>query len=815
MKKQLFVLIAVIIFNQICSAGQLRTYSRTGKVIDYRGEPVPGAEVVYYHYDSNFANITPLASKLCDICYTSSDGTFSFDVNKERCVSLIVVCKSGYALGWAGLNLQSELSPTIRLSKPSILKGRVVDEKGNPVANADVRVYLRSGMMSKLEDITFDLPDHENWYSRKTDSEGQFLFDNVPESSYAIFQVKAPGKASICIERDDKSYTEYFAAGRDDIRIVLPSEARIRGKVIDESTGLAIPGIQIKAEYCNKDSFLYPEKVVQTDSNGVFEFTQLESYKYQLSIKDDKEGYGYITVDVKSGQTNDNVKIIYKKGLPFSVKVFNPDDEKGIQNASVTISQRDEESGHDIFSQIMTTDTNGIAKFMIPPGESNIEVTKLDYGATLVDQYDLKINTDLENKIEVSLPHSSYYYSGQAIDEQGSPLEGTEIIQEQFGPRMVTNTDGCFDSSNEHVFITRLPSKIKIFARHESTGLATFTQLNDPNRTGHLSGKVILKPAYTITGTVLDPNGQAIPAAYVQLVEGQSCTIIAEVATDSNGQYTIRSVPYSQDDLNYFVVGCAHGYNYEVGGQIPFADDVTIPIVMQPIELLPADKAISGIVVDANEQPVSGTKIWINGPDLLSNYHRPPYIRLLSDKQGRFYFKGVSEEPLDIIADPLTEQQKYGKIFARGGDTDIKIVLGQTLYYSRSLIGKKLPDIKKFGIDSFEDNKKVLICFFDIEQRPSRNCILELNKKVQELSEKSIEIVIIQTANIEQSELNEWVKENELKLPVILFQGEWDKVRTEWGIEALPWIICTDKEHNVIAEGLSMDELELKIGGKQ
>jgi RNA polymerase sigma-70 factor (ECF subfamily) len=50
------------------------------------------------------------------------------------------------------------------------------------------------------------------------------------------------------------------------------------------------------------------------------------------------------------------------------------------------------------------------------------------------------------------------------------------------------------------------------------------------------------------------------------------------------------------------------------------------------------------------------------------------------------------------------------------------------------VIGKELPDLSEFNIDLNPGtirNKMLLICFFDMNQRPSRNEILSLNKKAQ------------------------------------------------------------------------------------
>ena len=38
-----------------------------------------------------------------------------------------------------------------------------------------------------------------------------------------------------------------------------------------------------------------------------------------------------------------------------------------------------------------------------------------------------------------------------------------------------------------------------------------------------------------------------------------------------------------------------------------------------------------------------------------------------------------------------------------------------------------------------------------------------------------------------------------------------DKTRFTWGVKALPWLILTDKQHTVRAEGFNINELDDKI----
>jgi hypothetical protein len=44
-----------------------------------------------------------------------------------------------------------------------------------------------------------------------------------------------------------------------------------------------------------------------------------------------------------------------------------------------------------------------------------------------------------------------------------------------------------------------------------------------------------------------------------------------------------------------------------------------------------------------------------------------------------------------------------------------------------------------------------------------------------------------------------------------MVQGDAEKAHLNWGIKSLPWLILTNKEHCVTAEGFSLTELEEKI----
>jgi hypothetical protein len=125
-----------------------------------------------------------------------------------------------------------------------------------------------------------------------------------------------------------------------------------------------------------------------------------------------------------------------------------------------------------------------------------------------------------------------------------------------------------------------------------------------------------------------------------------------------------------------------------------------------------------------------------------------------------------------------------------------------------------LQSFSNINIDfDFEQSKDkmLLVCFFDMQQRPSRNCIMQLSKRAQELKSKDIVIVVVQASKIEKDTLNEWIKVQGISFPVGMIEGDSDKVRFAWGVKSLPWLILTDRNHIVTAEGFSLNELEEKI----
>ena len=130
------------------------------------------------------------------------------------------------------------------------------------------------------------------------------------------------------------------------------------------------------------------------------------------------------------------------------------------------------------------------------------------------------------------------------------------------------------------------------------------------------------------------------------------------------------------------------------------------------------------------------------------------------------------------------------------------------------LAGRPLPGFDGIKIDLTADqtkDKMILVCFFDMNQRPSRHCLTQLSTRAQELKAKDFFIIAIQAAKVSADELNTWVKESGISFPVGTIEGDVNETRFNWSVRSLPWLILTDTEHIVRADGFGINELNEKI----
>ena len=157
-----------------------------------------------------------------------------------------------------------------------------------------------------------------------------------------------------------------------------------------------------------------------------------------------------------------------------------------------------------------------------------------------------------------------------------------------------------------------------------------------------------------------------------------------------------------------------------------------------------------------------------------------------------------------------------GYLEARGQDDNVKIILGQERVHveEKTLLGRKIPDLNDLGVSLNNEEigaSKLLVCFIDMNQRPSRHLVGEVRDKVEELAEQNVAVLLVQASRVDAEKLGQWKQSQKIAFPVGMVQDGVDKQLFDWGVQSLPWLILTDDQHVVRAEGFGLSDLNDRI----
>jgi hypothetical protein len=277
------------------------------------------------------------------------------------------------------------------------------------------------------------------------------------------------------------------------------------------------------------------------------------------------------------------------------------------------------------------------------------------------------------------------------------------------------------------------------------------------------------------------------------------------IRTDAQGRFEISALPPGR---KYSLDATAKGYGS--ANESIQEDAETNRIELEPCVLNVADHKLAGEVVDADEKPVARANVSMYGQG-------QPNGSVRTDDKGRFKFDEVCEGSVQLFAN---SQRANGSAQAQAGDTNVVIRLGVNQSYSAretpkrpSLKGKPLPDLAAVDLnsDAAPAGRPVLLCLFDIEQRPSRRFVRQLAEQHDALRQKGLTILGIQAAVTTAESFKEWKDANSLPFPVGRLPEKADQIKWVSDVESLPWLILTDGERRVTAEGFALDELEAKL----
>ncbi len=485
----------------------------------------------------------------------------------------------------------------------------------------------------------------------------------------------------------------------------------------------------------------------------------------------------------------------------------------------------------------VTTAEDGAFVFVTKPKPERGEFDECYIVATKQDLAlgwtDWTMREDVESNIELGEPEK---LEGVIVDEAGKQVADAEVRANLY--RTVETADGeekrewlpgipplgelITQTKRQGRFLfNNLPADFGVDLLVMAAGKATtYTYRSEPReptfKAGQTDIRVVLPAEARIEGQIVDPDtGKGIARTKFAVV-------------DPSGLFYYRFVYTTDDDGKFSIGGLQTGRYGLLKGIFPHAHvdvksgkttKLTIrartykphyfhvllengsPAVIKPEQKILVRFEENEGVQDVGYIDVDGyLKVYLSQREYRKwQLDQAWFVALIPNNGGKSFRREFIFSYYDLIKDwPKNVTAKKAKPKDESG----------------VLVGKSLPGMKDFGVDLLSDeanNKMILVCFWDMQQRPSRNCIVQLAKRAEELKEKGVTVVVIQAAIVEQAKLDEWIEENNIAFPVGMIQDDEEKIHRNWGIRSLPWLILTDKEHIVTAEGFSIGELYERI----
>ena len=318
-----------------------------GIVQDSHGNPIEGATVRQVRLNEENEHTET----------SDSSGAFNFKAMPAGELMLAVQAE-GFAPGVQTIEVQSPMdSLKFQLGPGEILRGRVVDEQGNPVTNAFVETTRRG--------------ENKIRWSTNTDADGRFQWNSAPEE---------PLLYSVLAEGFNQAYAQTLEANGSEQVIRLTRHAdvdniQIRGTVADADTGQPLNTFKVF--------------VGERDPEWAFPlmfYTDGQDGKFALSLPSKSTHPGYVVqieqpgylpaVSASYQKSNGNQTLEFKlrKGTGPSGVVLLPSGEPAVNSAvllctplaGVTLN-----SGAQIQKGLNTTtyrtQTDQTGKFSLPP----------------------------------------------------------------------------------------------------------------------------------------------------------------------------------------------------------------------------------------------------------------------------------------------------------------------------------------------------------------------------------------------------------------------------------------------------------------
>ena len=653
----LLALVLSFQFNVCAATNDVAKFS--GTVVDAQGNPVAGAAVDCYQYQHPM-RLGSIDLEAKQHAVTDGQGTFEFSTFSGP--GVLLVTKTGLAPVWRSSYSAQPEAQKIVLGASAPLAGTVVDDAGQPVADAEV--WVSAALNKDMNDL--GQPNFvfgkiaRGLFSARTSADGKFRIEIFPAGAQASLAVKKSGQAM----HQNASQVRYdqlpFHAGQEDITLTLDPAGSITGKVVVRGTGqpLAFAAVGLLPTMPGMGYSSFGQETISSAADGSFQIPDVPAGSYRVMADFTNEPVADwvadpVPVTVASGQTVPDVQIQGYKGGVVAVTVRGKKNHELLADAPVSVNRQD-------YSHASSTGTNGVALFRLPPGQFNVFVNKPDW-STAQTQATVTEGQTTQVTIELGEP---FRVSGIVRNASGAPVAGASVgvfpDYQNGGAGINTDANGHYalnwqkpawaGMQNQRFFLLARQADLKLAAMQELD--ETMTNLD-----------VTLKPAMSVSGQVQDAGGKAITnvVAYISFYEESASFTITRrpVLSDAQGRIQAGTLPLGER-YGWYVSAKGYGSGHqEMDAADPKADHYDFP----PLILKLADRKLAGRVLGVNGKPAAGVQVWMNGDG-------QPNGNATTDADGRFAFDAVCAGPLSVSANGNGSSASAD---AMGGDTNVVI----------------------------------------------------------------------------------------------------------------------------------------------
>jgi len=467
--------------------------------------------------------------------------------------------------------------------------------------------------------------------SGMTNDLGSYNFPYLPLDDYVL----------VCFDVVNGRFGQgYFSVNEhkktEIANISLTGSGTVEGKVIN-GDGTPASNIQIeikaKAEIFGNDmeinNFTKVELTSTTAPDGSFKFENIPISKFQLYAHDDETGIsGFVGSEIKNNLevVNCNVQMVSSGNVKVKVIDY---FGNAYQYAVVSLNRYPFTNGGkgEILNITAISDGRGNAVFTSVP-EGYLTVSAKDTKGFVIGEKKVELhNQGEEIQIVLQSPGRGKVF-GQVVFADGSKVENGIVTL--FGNGIykriaITNGAYLFENIVFGNYVVRAESGIQ----KKEVDLA----LSEDMLSGCID--IALNPTGTLSGTVVDANGEVMANNPVNLVTGRN--YFGTAVTNSEGKFSFTLVPFGDFSLSTY--HRASGKRGVAGGEIN--ETMQNPEVTITLESL---GSVRGIVVGKGGNPFLAPNMSVTYRNINTHYRKA--VQVTGD--GKFRIDNVPVGPYSL-----------------------------------------------------------------------------------------------------------------------------------------------------------------------